>query len=107
MSKTERFLRVKSGAVYRYSEQLAERKDAIVVDGHTAAEYFRSIGAENDITKKYPERDVDRASTKAPSRRKTAPEPEALPVSGVIMTDEAASMDVIGELLRKDGNQDV
>lgn len=132
----ERFLKMKSGAVYRYSAALAKRKDAIVVDGHTAAAYFRSMGVENDITEKYGERAIDvpvagKKRTTTRSKPKAAAEPKPDPaiepplpfgggegegdgdegggeeaeapaqVTGVVMTDEAASMDVIGELLKR------
>lgn len=133
----ERFLKMKSGAVYRYSAALAKRKDAIVVDGHTAAAYFRSMGVENDITEKYGERAIDvpvagKKRTTTRSKPKAAAEPKPDPVTepplpfgegegdgdegggeeakeptqvtGVVMTDEAASMDVIGELLKSGTN---
>lgn len=84
----ERFLRLKSGAVYHYTDTLAKRKDAIVIDGPAAAEYFRGINSENAITKKYPARDIDAGvpKRKAPASRgkkrsesQPAPDPQPAP----------------------------
>tara|TARA_R110000772_G_scaffold235182_3_gene346791 strand:- start:7910 stop:8227 length:318 start_codon:yes stop_codon:yes gene_type:complete len=101
---TKKFLRVKSGAVYHYSDRLAKRSDAIVVDGHAAAAYFRSIGSVNKITKAYPERKIDSGvpMPKAPaSRVKKAETPVTIvePVSDAETVD-----DHVAKLLSGDGS---
>lgn len=61
----EQFIRLKSGTVYRYSDALFKRKDAVIVTGQEAADFFRSVKTENDITKKYPPKETVVAKTKA------------------------------------------
>jgi hypothetical protein len=124
----ERFLKMKSGSVYRWSPTLAKRKDSMVVDGYAAAAFFRSIGVSNDITEKYAARPIDapapekkRTTTRNRPKAKTEPaidlatEPE-LPLeepaseaapevtTGVVITNEEATMDIIGELLQRGTN---
>ena len=87
---TERFIKLKSGACYPYSERLAKRKDAQIVDGYTAARYFRNMGVTSRITEEYPEREIDKgispdkgpssrgdASVKARAKPKTKPKAKA------------------------------
>lgn len=54
IAEPDRFVRLADGTIYGYSEMLARKKGASVVDGYVAATYFRSVGVENDITKRYP-----------------------------------------------------
>lgn len=65
----EKFIRVPSGAIYRWSTKLARRKDGVVVDGHAAADYFRSRGVKNDITERYPKRDFRPAIPTEPPKK--------------------------------------
>ncbi len=90
----ERFLKMKTGAVYRYSAMLAKRRDAVIVDGYAAAEYFRSIGSENEITKKFPKRDID---TPAPKTGK--PRRKASPKAKTVVSDDKDSglKELLGE----------
>ena len=59
----DKFIRVKSGSIYRWTEMLMKRRDAVEVDGHTAAKYFRDQGIEipyskHDVyVKSWPEQD--------------------------------------------------
>lgn len=50
----DRFIRLSDGTIYGYSELLAKRKDAMIVDGYTAAMWFKNQGIENEVTEKYP-----------------------------------------------------
>ncbi len=49
-----KWLQLRSGAVYHWSKSLAKASGAFVVGPQVAADWFRSIGAENEITKAYP-----------------------------------------------------
>lgn len=95
-NENERFLRVKSGAVYRYSEALAKRRDALLVDGHAAADYYRSIGVKNDITEKYPPREEA-----IPVQRPRSVQRRPSPKSKVVVSDEQIP-DELEELMGKD-----
>ncbi len=66
--KRHKFIQVKSGAVYAYSPELAAGRGAFPVDAQVAADYYRSIGSENAITKANP-----------PLVEDEAPEPEPTP----------------------------
>lgn len=50
-----RFIRIADGTVYGYTSLLAKRRDATIVDGYTAAQWFKSQGVENDVTRAYPD----------------------------------------------------
>lgn len=69
MTDTEKFIRVKSGAVYRWTPLMAKRRDAILVGPQEMADWHRSIGTESEYTKKYPER----GGIPTPDKRKKAP----------------------------------
>jgi hypothetical protein len=49
-----RFIRLQDGTIYGYTSLLAKRRDATIVDGYTAAQWFRSQGVENDVTRAFP-----------------------------------------------------
>jgi len=49
-----RWLKLRSGAVYAWSESLAKASGAYLVSAQEAADWFRSIGGDNEITRKYP-----------------------------------------------------
>lgn len=51
----ERYLRLGENDVYGYSELLATRRDAAVIDGYTAAQLLRRQGITNEITERYPD----------------------------------------------------
>lgn len=72
MTDTKKFIRVKSGAVYRWTPMLAKRKDAIIVGPQEYADWTRAQGAENEFTKKYPEREG------IPAPKKNEPKPRSL-----------------------------
>ncbi len=48
------WLQLRSGAVYHWSESLAKAAGSFVVSPQVAADWFRSIGADNETTKAYP-----------------------------------------------------
>ena len=101
----ERFLKMKSGAVYRYTEALAKRKDAMLVDGFAAAEYYRKLGVENDITQAYPAREIDAGAIpdkpRRPPRNQTK---RASKKTAVVVSDEEVpSEDALEELIGTNG----
>ena len=49
-----KWLQLRSGAVYNWSEALAKASGSFIVSPQIAADWFRSIGADNDVTKAYP-----------------------------------------------------
>lgn len=53
-SLPKKWIKTRNGAVYAWNERLAEARGAYVVSAQEAADYFRSVGAENELTKKYP-----------------------------------------------------
>jgi len=48
-----KYLRFASGAVYRYSESLAAREDAVEVPERDFALHLASMGVDNDLTRKH------------------------------------------------------
>lgn len=50
-----RFIRLPDGTIYGYTSLLAKRRDATIVDGYTAAQWFKSQGVENDVTRAFPD----------------------------------------------------
>jgi hypothetical protein len=101
----ERFLRMKSGAVYRYSPALAKRRDAVLVDGFAAARHYRSIGVKNDITEKYPEREMDEgAIPPAPRRppRDQSKRTRGAKAAVVVSDSEGDTAAIVEELLGND-----
>lgn len=67
----DRFIRVSNGAVYRYSPALMKRADAMVISGLAAADHYRKMGVENDITAKYPESELTRGVPEPPAKKTT------------------------------------
>jgi ABC-type amino acid transport substrate-binding protein len=49
-----RYIRLTDGSIYGYTDLLATRRDATIVDEYTAAQYMRAQGLDNDLTRKYP-----------------------------------------------------
>ncbi len=49
-----KWLQLRSGAVYHWSESLAKAAGSFVVSPQVAADWFRSIGADNELMKEYP-----------------------------------------------------
>ena len=49
-----RWLKLRSGAVYAWSESLAKASGAYLCSPQEAADWFRSIGGDNYLTKEYP-----------------------------------------------------
>jgi hypothetical protein len=105
----DRFIKLKSGAVYHYCEALAKRKDALVVDGHVAAMYFRKLGIENAITRKYPMRAIDKnAIPERPTRPARDQSKRGRPrKSMVVSDDEQTPATALEELLEDNANKDV
>lgn len=50
----KRFVRLASGAVYAWTEMLAKMRNATEVTAQVAADYYRTLGADNELTQKYP-----------------------------------------------------
>jgi len=50
-----RFIRLPDGTIYGYTSLLAKRRDATIVDGYSAAQWFKSQGVENEVTRAYPD----------------------------------------------------
>lgn len=50
-----RFIRLQDGTIYGYTSLLAKRRDATIVDGYAAAQWFKSQGVENEVTRAYPD----------------------------------------------------
>lgn len=50
----ERYIRLKDGDIYGYTEILARRKDAVIVDAYAAAQGFRAMGVSNELTARFP-----------------------------------------------------
>ena len=48
------WLQLRSGAVYHWSKALAKASGSFVVSPQVAADWFRSIGANNETTRAYP-----------------------------------------------------
>ena len=48
------WLQLRSGAVYHWSESLAKAAGSFIVGPQVAADWFRSIGGDNELTKAYP-----------------------------------------------------
>jgi len=67
-----RFIRLSDGTIYGYTSLLAKRKDATIVDGYTAAQWFKSQGVENEVTRAFPETAALDAAA-APRRLSTPP----------------------------------
>ena len=97
----ERFIRVCNGAVYRYSDKLMKRKDASVISGQAAADYFRSQGADNDITRKYPESSLTRGVPEPPAKKTTrrVPMKATSDTKTVTMVSDEEEPDDLKELL--------
>ena len=97
----ERFVRVSNGAVYRYSPTLAKRKDATIISGLAAADYFRAQGAENDITKKYPESELTRGVPEPPAKKTTrrVPKKATSDKKPVTVVSEEEEPDALKEIL--------
>ncbi len=49
-----RYIRLDDGTLYHYTDLLATRRDASIVDEYTAAQYMRAQGVDNELTQKYP-----------------------------------------------------
>lgn len=49
----ERFIRLPDGTIYGYTSMLAKRRDATIVDGYAAAQWFKSQGVENEVTRRF------------------------------------------------------
>ncbi len=82
------WLQLRSGAVYHWSETLARASGAFIVGPQVAADWFRSIGAENKITKAYPPEaevlavadvDTDEDDAPAPKLRQPQGRPKKAP----------------------------
>ena len=97
----EKFIRVSNGVVYRYSEKLMKRRDALVVDGQAAADYFRSIGVENDITKKYPESELTRGvpEPRATKTTRRVPKKETSGAKTATVVSDDKDPDALQELI--------
>lgn len=98
----DRFIRVKSGAVYRFSERLLKRKDAVIVTGQEAADYYRSINSENEITAKWP-------AKKHSALRPQANKPSAKSRGGrkprtVVSDKKVDDLETLMESLKTDGD---
>ena len=94
----DKFIRVKSGSIYRWTEMLMKRRDAVEVDGHTAAKYFRDQGIENDITAKYPLATQAIPTPKPASKAKKAPaKSTAGGTAKTVVTDEPVHPDKLLE----------
>ena len=50
-----RFIRLPDGTIYGYTSLLAKRRDATIVDGYTAAQWFKSQGVDNEVTRAFPD----------------------------------------------------
>ena len=50
-----RFIRLQDGTIYGYTSLLAKRRDATIVDGYTAAQWFKTQGVENEVTRAFPD----------------------------------------------------
>lgn len=50
-----RFIRLPDGTIYGYTSLLAKRRDVTIVDGYAAAQWFKSQGVENDVTREFPD----------------------------------------------------
>ena len=86
MSKTKtplvtRYLQLRTGVIFHYSESLAKGKGTFEVSAQVAADWFRGEGVENDLTRAYPpiaeilataSEETDEPKPK-PVRRKKAP----------------------------------
>lgn len=97
----EKFIRVSNGCVYRYAPMLMKRRDAQVVNGQTAADYFRSIGVSNDITEKYPPSELTRGVPEPPARKTTrrVPKKATDDKKPVVMVSEEEEPDALKEIL--------
>ena len=49
----DRFIRLSDGTIYGYTSMLAKRRDATIVDGYTAAQWFKAQGVENEVTRRF------------------------------------------------------
>ena len=49
-----KWLQLRSGAVYNWSEALAKASGSFIVSPQIAANWFRSIGGDNEVTRAYP-----------------------------------------------------
>lgn len=71
-----RFQQRASGACYFWDGKTKLPRGAYEVDGHTAADYYRSIGVENAITEAFPASESAPArSTRAKGKAKAKAEP--------------------------------
>lgn len=96
---TDKFIRVRSGAVYHHTDLLARRKDAVIVGPQEFADYLRECGVANDVTRKYPTRDT--AEPKKKSRGRPAkPKETAIKEPETADLEDALSGDALEEVLR-------
>jgi hypothetical protein len=101
----ERFIKVSNGAIYRYASGLMKRRDAQVVNGQTAADYFRKMGVKNDITEKYPPSELTKGVPETPVKKTTrrVPRKPKAPKSDdntpTVMVSDEAEPDALKELL--------
>jgi len=90
-NKGYRFIKTRSGAVYHWSERLAKASGSFPVSDQVAADYFRSIGADNAVTKANPPMSVQvsraaEPADAAPKKRKS----KAAKVTDATAENEAA-----------------
>jgi hypothetical protein len=51
----EKYIRLGENDVYGYTELLATRRDATIIDGYAAAQLLRRQGITNELTERYPD----------------------------------------------------
>lgn len=117
-----RWLQVRSGAVYHWSEALAKAPGAFIVGPQVAADYFRKLGVDNALTQEYPPEDEQlefedapdeappaavinpvksarKAAAKRASKKPPAPAADNPPAGGMVMSDKPATPDQIQAMI--------
>lgn len=72
-----RYIRLTDGTVYHYSDRLAKRRDATVVDEDAARAYFEKLGIKNALTEKA--KAAKKAAPKKATAKKAEPKPDPDP----------------------------
>jgi hypothetical protein len=84
----DRFIRLRDGTIYGYTSMLAKRRDATIVDGYTAAQWFKSQGVENEITARF---DVTAALDPRPPARPAPRKASEKPNRNVVKEEQKAA----------------
>jgi len=95
-----KYVRVGSGAVYHYADDLAARKDAVIVPEREFAAYLAGKGVVNDMTRKYAdERAIPSDKPSDNPSKKLARKPKAGRTQKTVVSEKPADEAALEELL--------